>query len=732
MTARANSDDHIYLDREDAYYIPISSSYIDDRVLILNYGDTFGIFNRFGDLQHLGNNACGLYHNGTRFLQGFELRINGHRPVLLSSSIKDNNEVLTVDLINPVLKIDNGGIIPQGVFHIRRSKFIKDDICYESLLLETFDERPAPLELTFSLASDFRDIFEVRGLDRPRRGEYLGPTAVDNSTIELCYSGLDGVKRVCELRFSKPFKTFDNNEIAFNFPLEKSRHEEIAIEILFHHVTSGAKVIPKSFGEAEKKALEVLVNRNDQFALVETSNEQFNHWINRSKADFISLLADTEHGQYPYAGVPWFNTPFGRDGLITARQTLWLAPDIAKGVLKFTAKMQATKVDDFTEAEPGKIFHETRKGEIAFLQEIPFGIYYGTIDATPLFVSLAGHYYRRTGDGETIAAIWPNIKAAINWIREYGDLDDDGFIEYIHKSEKGLINQGWKDSYDSVSHASGELAEAPIALCEVQGYVFDAYTQGACLATEFGEHVLAAELSDAASKLAERFNQSYWDEELKTFVIALDRDKKPCRTRTSNAGHCLFSGIAAPELAAQLVPDLFAVDMYSGWGIRTLSSDAQRYNPMSYHNGSIWPHDNSLIALGLNRYGFKDEVLSVLQSMFDASLSFTNQRLPELYCGFPRHSGEGPTHYPVACSPQAWAVATVFACIQAAIGLEIDAKARTLNFLRPALPPYIDCVCVKGLQVGGARCDLFLNRYEDDVAVSIRGKPDGWSVIIRK
>jgi glycogen debranching enzyme len=726
------NDEHIYVDREDAYYIPISTSYIDDRVLILNSGDTFGIFNKQGDLQHAGNDASGLYHHGTRFLQSFELRINGHRPVLLSSAIRDNNEVLTVDLINPALTLDDEHIIPQGRFHILRSKFIKDDICYESLCLESYDSFPKALDLTFSLLSDFKDIFEVRGMDRSRRGKYLGPTVVDSTTIELGYSGLDGTKRICEVRFSAPFTQFDGETIMFRVPLVDTRRCELDVEIHFHHVADGEEITSRSFGDAEKNALEVLLKRNDQFALVETSNQQFNHWIHRSQADLISLIADTEYGQYPYAGVPWFNTPFGRDGLITAQQTLWLAPEIAKGVLTYTAKRQATSVDDFTEAEPGKIFHETRRGEITTLHELPFGIYYGTIDATPLFVSLAGHYYRRTGDKEMIAAIWPNIKAGINWIEQYGDFDGDGFVEYIHKSEKGLTNQGWKDSYDSVFHNTGALAEAPIALCEVQGYVYDAYVQGAYLAEELGEMDLAGKLSQAASTLQTNFNNVFWDEELKTFVIALDRDKKPCRIKTSNAGHCLFSGIASTQLAEQMIPGLFGADMYSGWGIRTLSADSQRYNPMSYHNGSIWPHDNSLIALGLNRYGFKNEALTVLQGLFNASLRFTGQRLPELFCGFPQRAGEGPTHYPVACSPQAWAVATSFACVQAAIGLTIDAKTCVLDFYRPALPPWLNSLTVRGLQLGKSHCDLFLNRYEDDVGLSIRGKPDNWSVIIRK
>jgi len=530
MAEKRNLDE-VFRAQPDAYYIPISSSYIDDRVQILNFGDTFGVFNRFGDLQQLGNDVFGLYHGGTRFLRSFEMRVNGQRPLLLSSYIKDSNEVLSVDLINPDLYDNEVIAAEKGSIHIRRTKFIRHDVCYENIMFESFVSTQRRFEISFSVAADFRDIFEVRGIQRPKTGTNFGQKVLNERSIQLRYLGLDGIERFTDIEFSRKIDAVEDGKVSFNFAIDKNDGQYLTVETHFHlEKRSGNKL---DFGAAHVHTRHSISQRNDQFASIETTNEQFNHWINRSKSDLVSLIADTDYGQYPFAGVPWYNTPFGRDGLITALQVLWVAPEIARGVLLYAANRQATSVDNFTDAQPGKIFHETRHGEMAALGEIPFKLYYGTIDATLLFICLAGNYYSRTGDMETIATIWPNIKAAINWMDEYGDINNDGFIEYINRSEKGLTNQGWKDSADSVSHADGTLANAPIALCEVQGYAYCARKQGAMLARCFGEHELAAHLSDSAEKLAQAFNENFWDEKLGIAVIALDGDKKPCRIKTS-------------------------------------------------------------------------------------------------------------------------------------------------------------------------------------------------------
>jgi glycogen debranching enzyme len=467
-------------------------------------------------------------------------------------------------------------------------------------------------------------------------------------------------------------------------------------------------------------------------AAITSSNEEFTNWINRSKFDLISLLRHTRHGWYPYAGVPWYNTPFGRDGIITAMESLWIAPDIAKGVLEFLAANQAKVNDPFRDAEPGKILHEARGGEMAALNEIPFRQYYGTIDATPLFISLAGQYYQRTGDKETIRNIWPNINAALQWIDEYGDVDKDGFIEYQQKEESGLFNQGWKDSHDCISHEDGTIAQPSIALCEVQGYVYEAYLQTAYLAEVMHEGSMAKQYRKRAKQLKKRFNEVFWDDELNCYVLALDFEKNPCRVRTSNAGQCLFTGIVTKSRARRLVNTMMQSDMFNGWGIRTLSSSAVRYNPMSYHNGSVWPHDSAMVAAGMSRYGFVKESLQVMSGLFNACLYIDLKRLPELFCGFPWRAGEAPTSYPVACVPQAWSVAAVFLLLQACLQITIDTPNKQVVFRDPHLPEYLNKVMLKNLHVPDGSFEFEFHRHRSDVGIQTIQKPFDWKVIVYK
>src|SRR5690554_176957 len=361
--------------------------------------------------------------------------------------------------------------------------------------------------------------------------------------------------------------------------------------------------------------------------------------------------------------------------------------------------------------------------------EIPFKLYYGTVDATPLFIVLAGAYYKRTGDIETIKNLWPNIINALNWIDNYGDIDGDGYVEYVRKADKGLENQGWKDSDDSISYEDGRLAKPPIALCEVQSYVYDAKNKAAYLAELLGEKNLADKLLKEASALKEKFNKDFWDEELKTYVIALDGDKSPCRVKSSNAGLCLLSGIVKHEYATKLANTLLSSEMYSDWGIRTLASDEVRYNPMSYHNGSCWPHDTALIAYGLSLYGFKDKAAKIMKGLFDATLFIDLQRLPELFCGFGRRKNEGPTAYPVACAPQAWSVAAVYMLIQACLQIDINAVEKKVYFIKPILPDFIDSLEIKNLPLGESKAHLSLARYKNNVGIKVIKKANDWEVV---
>jgi len=357
---------------------------------------------------------------------------------------------------------------------------------------------------------------------------------------------------------------------------------------------------------------------------------------------------------------------------------------------------------------------------MAGLREIPFGRYYGSVDATPLFVMLAGAYLERTGDRAFVQTIWPAIERALAWMREYGDADGDGFVEYARHGTTGLVHQGWKDSHDAIFHGDGTLAEAPIALCEVQGYVFAAKRAAATIATVLGEQSLARTLAAEADALRAQFEDVFWCEELSTYGLALDGRKRLCRVRTSNAGHALFTGIASPERAARVAETLLADDSFSGWGVRTLASSEVRYNPMSYHDGSVWPHDNALIAAGLARYGLTEACLRILDGLFDASVCFELHRLPELFCGFARRPGKGPTLYPVACSPQAWSIGAVFLLLQGCLGLTIDAASHRIRLSRPVLPAYLREIRIRGLAVDDGSADLVLRRHPHDVAVRVQ------------
>jgi glycogen debranching enzyme len=696
------------------YHIPARQSLTDRVRRVLKQGDTFAVFDAHGDVPQRRTDDGGIFHAGTRFLSHFRMRLGVAEPLLLSSTVRLDNHMLTVDLTNPEEQRE-GDSVPGGSLHLFRSKFIEEQTLYEKIEISNYAARAIRLDLRFGFGADFRDLFEVRGNRRERRGRAL-PPIVRSRDVVLGYEGLDGVVRRTRIEFGLAPDRISADEASYTLSIEAKRCRELFISV---RCEVGDEALPAiAFEDASRVSTERLERAARRACHVYTANEQFNHWLNRSAADIRMMVTETVHGSYPYAGVPWFSTPFGRDGIITAMQVLWIDPSIAAGVLRYLAATQAHEIDPTADAEPGKILHELRDGEMAVLREIPFGRYYGSVDSTPLFVMLASQYYEATGDLELAAELWPHVQRALEWIDRYGDADGDGFVEYGRRSKDGLVQQGWKDSIDPIFHRDGTLADGPIALAEVQGYTYAAKLGAAILARALGLEEDAARFDAAARDLRARFDRAFWCEELGTFALALDGAKRPCRVWTSNAGQCLFSGIVLPERVPRLASGLFSPEMYSGWGVRTVSESAPRYNPMSYHNGSVWPHDNALIAAGLADYRHPG-ASRILQGLFDASLFVDQHRLPELFCGFARRASEGPTLYPVACAPQSWSAAAPFLLLRAILGLRIEAHERRLRFVNPTLPPFLPEVTLTNLRVGEASVDVTLHRYDDDVGVNV-------------
>jgi glycogen debranching enzyme len=675
----------------------------------------FSVFDHLGDIQTSGLGEQGLFFQGTRHLSELILCLWNARPLLLSSAIKADNFLFTADLTNLDVSNLDGIAIPRGTLQLQRSKFLWHDVCYEEFAFINYGLSALVVPFSMRYSADFADIFEVRGMHRPKKGRRLDDQ-VGKDLVLLSYEGLDNKIRQTCIHCAPVPKTISPSELQFEVHLQPSQkavfHLAISCDSHAEHDSVGYSSAMISARGEQKIASET-------FPRIYSSNSRFTDWIKRSGADVQMMMIGNPEINYPYAGVPWFSTVFGRDGIIAALQMLWLSPEIAKGVLQYLAATQAKDFDPAIEADPGKILHETRTGEMAALGEIPFGRYYGSVDATPLFIVLAGSYYDRTGDLECLRRLWPHIELALQWIDKFGDMDSDGFVEYAQRSSKGLVQQGWKDSNDSVFHADGTLAEAPIALCEVQGYVYAAKLAAARLSCTLGDKERCTALEAQAETLRTRFEEAFWCDDLSTYALALDGNKKPCRVRTSNAGHCLYAGIARPDRARLVAQTLLSPDSFSGWGVRTVAAGQARYNPLSYHNGSIWPHDNSLIASGLAKYECKDLSGRILLGFLDASRWADLRRLPELFCGLDRRHGEGPTLYPVACSPQAWSAGAVFLLVQACLGASVQGARNRIVFDRPYLPKGIPQLWIKGLRSSNASVDLFFERRNDAVRVEV-------------
>jgi glycogen debranching enzyme len=702
--------------------------------LVIKEQKRFLVCSENGDLTG-STGPQGLYYEDTRFLSQLELKIGGETPALLSASAAEN---YAMRFVYRTQKAVGGDLERHGTIAADRRRAIWDGVLYEQITLTNYSTRPIEVAVAVDFAADFRDLFEARGTVRKARGTCLAPLP-GKGEVTLGYRGLDKVTRrtrvVCTPE-PAGLGTVDRSSGQAWWMLRLEPGASAPVEIAF--ATSreadgeGAGVgggVVGSVGSAGSPAIlgfdAAVAALADSYghwlqetAAVETDSPLLARVLERSYLDIRSLLSDDGHGPYTVAGIPIYAVLYGRDSLITALEMLPYNAAIARGTLRTLAAVQGEAVNAWRQEEPGKIIHELRPGEMGRLEEIPFGRYYGSVDSTPLFLVLVCEYYAWTGDLDLVRELLPNIRAAIGWLDTYGDSDGDGFLEYRADDQGiGLHVQSWKDSHYSMCHRSGERAVSPVAVSEVQGYAYDAKRRLAPILALLGEADLAGRLAREAEALKARFNEAFWMEDRQFLAIALDGQKEQVGTVSSDIGHCLWAGIVDGAKAEAVARRLTAPDLFSGWGIRTLSVQDATYNPMNYHNGTVWPHDNALCILGMKRYGYGEEANRVVGGLLEAVGQFTYARIPELFCGFDRAEG-APVPYPVACSPQAWSAAAPFAMVQAMLGLEPDAPAGVLR-VRPTLPEWLGRLAVKGLRVGAAVVDLEVTR-EGGVAATVR------------
>jgi glycogen debranching enzyme len=723
-------------------------------VQVLKHGNLFMLTDQFGDI-HADSRGLGLYRDDSRLLSCSVIRVSGARPVALQGSTGANYRGV-IQLTNPTLdrnpddKITPGQGLVGKKLGITRERLLSNDALEERIRIVNFAEHDETVDVVLEMGEDSADIFEVRGYERAR-GTLL-PVATTDTRVTFRYDGLDHRRRRTHVAFSEsatveavqpgdPTDQGGTIRLRWVWPLAAGADHELVWTVWSsvselpeaERETTQVELFPETPRVAADEGSAAYHAWTRSTTAVAADHELFNLTIARSLADIRLLVNDGPRPgeRYVSAGVPWFTTLFGRDSIIVALQTLAFRPQIAVETLDVLAALQATEVDDWRDAEPGKILHELRRGETALDGELPHSPYYGSVDSTPLFLILLGATYDWTGDQSIVDRLWPNALAALKWIDEWGDRDGDGFVEYERRSPRGLLNQGWKDSGDAIRDRNGKQMTAPIALAEVQGYVFDAKRRMAALARLRSDDELATRLEADAEKLRARFEEAFWVEDQRYYAMALDADKNHADALGSNAGQCLWSGIVSPQRARDVADRLLGPAMFSGWGIRTYGDGQPGYTPFGYHTGTVWPHDNSLAAAGLKRYGFQDEANRLVGSVFEAAQQFSDFRLPELFCGFQREGAAMPVPYPVACSPQAWSAGASFLFLQTMLGLKAHADRRELELLRPHLPDWLGKVTITNLRVGDASCDLLFHRWRGTTSAEVLRKVGDLSVTIR-
>lgn len=683
---------------------------------VIKENDLFLLTDPAGNINENHQYGLGLYMKDTRFLSKFRLKINDTDPVLLSSSAEENL-LATILLTNPHMEKEGELVLWRESIEIERKRFIYGGVFYEKIKLKSYFPKKIAFTLSIQADVDFNDMFIVRGFQTGNVGKRTGEIKGESS-LTYTYKGADDIKRATRILWDKEASYMDEQgEVTFSFELNHQEEEEITLmvqpqmgENINENILSADEalsLLTQSYKKWEKSSTKVT-----------TDHPTMQRLITRGLNDLRVLLTDVGFGTFPVAGLPWFGVPFGRDSLIAALQMLAFNPEVAKGTLRTMAAYQGTANDPWRDEQPGKIMHEIRYGELANTNQIPFTPYYGTVDATPLFLILLTEYVKWTGDLEFVQEMHMTIDRALTWINDYGDRDGDLFLEYHQESSKGIANQGWKDSGDSVVHRTGEYAKTPIALVEVQGYVYQAKMGIASLYDQLNKTDEANNLRKEARQLRKKFNEAFWMDDVSFYAIALDEHKSQVGTITSNPGHALLAEIMDEEKLHKVSERLISDSMFSGYGIRTMAEGEAGYNPMSYHDGSIWPHDNSLIVLGLSKANKQTEANKVIKGLVDAAEHFEYDRLPELFCGYSSKLDK-PVKYPVACSPQAWAAGTPLAFVQAMLRLFPDSTAGTIQ-INPVLIDDMNELSVENLVIGSGKLSLTVKKEESETIIYVK------------
>lgn len=674
--------------------------------VVLKDDQLFAVLDGNGDAPRIYQRELGLYYADTRCLDTWEMTVNDELLTVLSASERTPPRSCAFVMTNrDMLSLDYDGRIPRDSLCLRREVVLEDDRFIETIEWVNYDTRPHTLKVERRAGSRFNDIFEVRGMRREKRGTQLAPVLCpDDNAATLRYEGLDGRLMQTTIRCSLPCTAMLDGDsqlvLVQRFRLEPRKALTLTYTISFA-IAGKSPALPRESGRKP--------STHFHWPTLSFGASPLTEAMRRAEADIDVLLTRREGRLYPDAGIPWFCAPFGRDGLITSYQALPWCADIAEGVLDFVFAHLGRKDDPFTDEEPGKAFHEMRYGEMAATKEIPFIPYYGSVDSTPLCLILLAEYAAWTHRLDRVHGWWEAARSALDWVRRGLRRSPYGFLSYAQKSPKGLINQGWKDSHDSVMHADGRFAQPPIALAEVQGYAYRALRGMARLARTMRRDLDEARLwADEAAALRGRFDAKFWDEDRKMAVLALDGDGSPCRVLASNQGHCLWTRILDPGKAPFVAAHLMSPAMFTGFGIRTLAATEKAYNPLSYHNGSIWPHDNALIAEGLRLYDRLPELRELANGLVSVIEASDDLRIPELFCGFEKQDREGPVPYDVACKPQAWAAGSIFLVLKAMLGLSIDAETGSVVFKTPLLPKQVECLEMRGLVVRDEELDCVI------------------------